>query len=335
MINRLKRRDWVLRWLGLFLRLGLGLGLLAVALYDVDFEVIGDTLARTNPLWLTITASTVVLGLAIKTVRWRLLLPPALRMRHWYDLGGALLMGQAGSILLPFRGGDVIRASVIAVGNATQFPVVLAGILIEKALDLCMLALASIIVLPLLPPPYASAGWVPILMTATGVIALSLGVVLGGRRTWKLMRRILLQLPGRLANLPVKWGDQIAEGLDGLRSPKHLLASLALSVLVWCIMLITNLAMFKTLDLDVPTQGGLLVLVLVHIGLIPALMPGNLGPFYFFARLSLSSFDLTAAETAGFAILLHALVTLPPLLGAGAYLSLRRWTGEQREVLGS
>lgn len=333
MINRLKRKDWVLRWLGLFLRLGLGLGLLAVALYGVDLEVITQTISSADPIWLTITAMTVVLGLVLKTVRWRLLLPPVLRTRRGHDLFGALLMGQSASILLPFRGGDVVRAGVIAFGNATQFPVVLAGILVEKALDLWMLTLCTLIVLPLLPATYAAKGWVPISMTATVLMALSMGVLFGGGRMWTFVRRIFLRLPARLVSFPVKWGDQIVAGLDGLRSPAHLLGSMTFSIVIWCVMFTTNLAMFKTLSLQLPFQAGLLVLVLVHIGLIPALMPGNIGPFYFFASLSLTPFVVAAGETVGFAVLLHAIVTLPPLLGAAVYLGLRRKMSENQKAL--
>jgi uncharacterized membrane protein YbhN (UPF0104 family) len=166
-------------------------------------------------------------------------------------------------------------------------------------------------------------------------MALSLGVLLGGRRSWKMMRRLLTRFPTKLFNLPVKWGDQIVDGLDGLRSPKHLLGSMGLSVIIWGVMLTTNLAMFRTLSLQLPIQAGLLVLVLVHVGLIPALMPGNIGPFYFFARLSLTPFAIATGETVGFAVLLHAVVTLPPLLGAAVYLGLRRKTNQRQEVMQS
>jgi uncharacterized membrane protein YbhN (UPF0104 family) len=306
-----------------------------VALYGVDLEVIRVTIANADPIWLTITAITFVLGLILKTVRWKLLLPPVLRSSRWQDLFGALLMGQSASILLPFRGGDVVRAGVIAFDNAPQFPVVLAGILVEKSLDLWMLTLTTLIVVPLLPAPYAAKGWIPILMSAAGLMALSLGVLLGGRRSWKMMRRLLTRFPTKLFNLPVKWGDQIVDGLDGLRSPKHLLGSMGLSVIIWGVMLTTNLAMFRTLSLQLPIQAGLLVLVLVHVGLIPALMPGNIGPFYFFARLSLTPFAIATGETVGFAVLLHAVVTLPPLLGAAVYLGLRRKTNQRQEAMQS
>jgi uncharacterized membrane protein YbhN (UPF0104 family) len=64
------------------------------------------------------------------------------------------------------------------------------------------------------------------------------------------------------------------------------------------------------------TAAGL-VLVLVYIGLIPALMPGNLGPFYFFASFALLPFGTDRDQAVTYAVILHAIVTLPALLAGG------------------
>lgn len=57
------------------------------------------------------------------------------------------------------------------------------------------------------------------------------------------------------------------------------------------------------------------MLTLVYVGLFPALMPGNIGPFYFFARLALLPFGIIQDQAIIFAVILHAIVTLPALLG--------------------
>jgi hypothetical protein len=80
-------------------------------------------------------------------------------------------------------------------------------------------------------------------------------------------------------------------------------------------MWLTNLMLFTSLGLPLGATAGGLVLVLVYIGLLPALMPGNIGPFYFFASLALVPFGILHETAITYAILLHALVTLPPLLG--------------------
>ena len=85
--------------------------------------------------------------------------------------------------------------------------------------------------------------------------------------------------------------------------------------MIWGLMWSTNLLLFKSLGLYLGGTAGGLVLVLVYIGLFPALMPGNIGPFYFFARLALLPIGIIQDQAVVFAVLLHAIVTLPPLLG--------------------
>ncbi len=86
-----------------------------------------------------------------------------------------------------------------------------------------------------------------------------------------------------------------------------------LTVFIWGVMWLTNLLLFNSLGLHLSGTAGGLVLVLVYIGLLPALMPGNIGPFYFFASLALLPFGIIQDQALVFAVILHALVTLSPL----------------------
>jgi hypothetical protein len=110
-----------------------------------------------------------------------------------------------------------------------------------------------------------------------------------------------------------------------LRSMRVVVPALALTGLVWLVMLATNLLVLRSLGLDADARAGGLVLALVYLGVAPALMPGNFGPFYFFAMLGLTPFGIPEAERGAFAVLLHALVTLPPLVLAGGFVAASRW----------
>ena len=122
----------------------------------------------------------------------------------------------------------------------------------------------------------------------------------------------------------ITFGDRFAEGMELLRRGGRIGSVLGLTLLIWAIMFLTNLTLALGLDLEVPAAAGLLVLVLVYLGVIPGLMPGQVGPFYFFARYSLEQFGVDTAASMVFAVLLHAVVVLTPMLGAGAYLVVSR-----------
>ena len=62
------------------------------------------------------------------------------------------------------------------------------------------------------------------------------------------------------------------------------------------------------------------MLIFVYIGVLPALMPGNIGPFTYFAQLALLPFAVELSSAVAFAVLLYVIVNLPPLIIAGVML---------------
>jgi hypothetical protein len=110
------------------------------------------------------------------------------------------------------------------------------------------------------------------------------------------------------------WIDQWVEASQWLRNPRKIYPGILMTLLIWVIMWITNLLMFKCLGIPLGITAAGLVLILVYIGLLPALMPGNIGPFYFFASLGLLPFGIIHDQAFAFAVVLHAVVTLPSLV---------------------
>jgi predicted anti-sigma-YlaC factor YlaD len=82
-------------------------------------------------------------------------------------------------------------------------------------------------------------------------------------------------------------------------------------------MALTNRLVFQTLALDLGWDAAILVLILVYLGILPALMPGNVGPFTYFAQLALLPFAVNNNLAVAFAVILFVIVTIPPLLISG------------------
>ena len=88
--------------------LALAVGLLALFLQNVDLRRVAAEIARARPGWLALSLASMVLNLAIRSLRWQYLLEP---------LGGAAFgnafrataVGFAASAVLPARAGEVIR----------------------------------------------------------------------------------------------------------------------------------------------------------------------------------------------------------------------------------
>jgi uncharacterized membrane protein YbhN (UPF0104 family) len=324
--SRLRRNLFIL------LRIGLGLMLLTAAFYGVDLQALGDTVVALRFPWVALTLLAFFATFAFKAMRWRLLLPTDSGFWRWSDVVGSLLIGQAGSILLPFRAGSVLRAGSLAVEQSSRFPALMAGVVVEKALDVIMLTAAAVLVIPAISGVMTYSGLTGLILGAFIALFFAFSISISAARIWAFFRRMLQRIPAAFIEKWIVWGDQGAQALrSSLRDPRRLFGALTLSIVIWMLMFLTNLALFQAIELQVGYASGLVVLVLIHIGLLPNLMPGSIGPFYLATRLALSTTSTSPADALGFAVLLHAIVTLPPLAGAGLYLLLRQKSGQMNQ----
>jgi uncharacterized membrane protein YbhN (UPF0104 family) len=99
-----------------------------------------------------------------------------------------------------------------------------------------------------------------------------------------------------------------------LRKPAKVSPVILLSICIWLIMGLTNGLLFASLGLSLHWQAAGLVMILVYFGVLPALMPGNIGPFTYFAQLALLPFSVEASTALAFAVILYVMVNLPMLL---------------------
>jgi uncharacterized membrane protein YbhN (UPF0104 family) len=286
-----------------------GLALLVLAVRGIQFDNLVNGIRSSNLTWLSLTLSVVLLGLALKLWRWFILVRD---YRIQASLGrcfSAYFVGQAANIVLPFRGGEVIRLGYF-VEEKEIIPAAASTIILEKYLDLLALTVSCILVslkLSLDNVLNLRGFLLPVTLLTTMILTLA---VLCGPSLWEKIRG-RTRLPQGL----VVWLDRWVQASRWLRNPAQLIPVVLLTGLIWGIMWLTNLLLFRSLGLHLSGIAGGLVLVLVYIGLLPALMPGNIGPFYFFASLALLPFGILHETAVSYAILLHALVTLPPLLG--------------------
>lgn len=289
----------------------LGVGLLILSVWGIRWESLASGIRSADAGWIVIAVCAVLVGLALKLWRWVIFVRNYQIKASYWRLFSAYFLGQAVNIVLPFRGGELVRLGYFA-GEPKLLPDVISSIALEKYLDLLGLTVCAILVSLQfsLENILNVRGW---LLPLTGLLTLCfLAAVVFGPSLWGTLRT-WRRLPIRLADGVERW-IQVSRWL---RNPRQVLPGVWLTGLIWGVMWVTNVFLFKGLRLPLGGTAAGLVLILVYIGLLPALMPGNIGPFYFFARLALLPFGVLSDQALVFAVLLHFIVTLPALL-AGA-----------------
>lgn len=306
-------------WLTL-IKIVVGIGLLVLSLWGIEWAQLVDAFSGTKPIWLLAVFASMLMGLLLKIFRWHILMNKYGLTIPFRLASEAYFLGQVVNILLPARGGDVVRLGVVSAHEPAVIPRVTATIALEKFIDLIALALVALGVATYLPPNAAEwlrTGLLPI--SGLAVFGLTV-VIIFGPLLWE-------QLEHRLAKFTHPWvvrgvslADKFVQSSLWLRNISNLLPLLIVTVFVWAFMLLNSLILFQALSLGVPVTAAGLVLVLGYIRSSLQLPPGSVGPFYFFAQLGVTTFGAASESALAFAILLHALVTLTPIIASGVLL---------------
>ena len=306
-----------LKFILIIIRILAGLALLILAVQGIQYKNLAAGISSANIVWLAPVFFSVLTGLFLKLWRWAIFLKNYRIQTSMARVFSAYFAGQAVNILLPLRSGELVRVGYFA-DQTKILPEIVTTIALEKYLDLIALVLCCILVSfklsldnilnlrgILLP--------VSVILTLVLLVAIFLGPTL-----WQKIRDRNL-LPERLT----VWLDRWLQASQWLRNPRRVFPGVLLTLLIWGIMWLTNLLLFHSLGMPLGGTASGLVLISVYVGLLPALMPGNIGPFYFFASMALIPFGIIHDQALTFAVILHAIVTLPALLGGAIGLLIR------------
>ena len=289
----------------------LGILLLYFSIRSVDWLVFRNALMTVSPGWFLAGLLSVLFSLGLKISRWALLLKYFQIRLPWLKLITAFFMGQAANILFVFRAGELVRIG--SAHQAGQDDVVehAGAIALEKYLDLVMFVVSLLIVSTTLPDVVSrKIGAYQNLVVIASILLLI--AILLGPWTWKRIFSRSMQ-GGWFGKLFARVNTFI-EASMWLRHPGKFLSVVSMSMMIWLVMGVTNWLLFKSLGLSLGWQAAGLVVVLVYVGVLPALMPGNLGPFTYFAQLALLPFAVESSAALAFAVILYAVVNLPVLL---------------------
>jgi uncharacterized protein (TIRG00374 family) len=325
MIDRFKR------WLP-WLKTVLGVVLLLVVILQVDWGDLVGYLRDADPAWMIVGVAVVLVGLLVKAVRWGVLL-------HSFNVNvappkvlEAYLTGQALNILLPARGGEFVRFGLVSADEPHLSPEIASSIVMEKSLDVIALGALVCFLLLALPANTGTEALGTIIPRLGGLFIGLLVLIFVFVMIWP---KVYSRLRGELKGWPNRLLEAFQRGvsiwLRWIRQPKKTIPAVALTLVNWILMWITNLVIFRAVGLTAGGVAAALVLALVMIGLMPAWMPGNIAPFYFFATLGLLPFNIPLDLGLAFAVVLHAVVTLPVLLLGGLILLFHGGNIRQRQ----
>lgn len=288
--------------------------------------------AGAAPSWIAAGLLAFAAGYACRVERWRVMLRRSNAALRWLDCAGPLLGSFAANNVLPFRAGDIMRALAFDGRLRVESGVVAGTLFVERLLDLVSLLLLLAVALAITgldvhrlmgigsAALMAAAAVILVLLLrpgllrpiAAGGVTLALRVTPGrGEKLRMAMERCMTTL-ARLAKGDTMW------------------RLVAWSAAAWlsegCVFWFTALALSS---IEAPAAGWIALPVGTLATLVPG-TPGYVGTFDYFTVRAMCALGNATAPATAYALLVHALLWLPPTLIGGAYLLLHRARGIPR-----
>jgi uncharacterized protein (TIRG00374 family) len=293
-----------------------GVALLALALYGIDIDEVGEHIGRADARLLAVGGLLYLVAYLVRSVRWRLILSPvaSVSVRDSFFM---LMAGYFLNYVIPIRAGEIAKSFFLKrlrdVPIATSLPTVYVDKLFE---------LLSIVFVVLAIPILSINVRGPLAVLIYSVLAIFLAavaiLVLAFRRgdaATKLLCGMFAWLPPRPRAKMTRWIALFVEGMGVARENVRMLVPLVgLTVLAVMIDAAYFLMMFRAFDIDVPYLPVLFGYTLLTLSYILPTPPAQIGYNEFVIRLifagGIGVAAIPKAEVLAVIIVAHALTGL-------------------------
>lgn len=298
----------------LVLTIAASLALVGIAFRNVQLDDFALALARLDVGLLLLATALYFVDLALRAVRWKMLIGGAARVALWQAYVG-LIVGYAANNLLPARVGELARALAAGRLSGARPATLLGTIVVERVLDgLTVVGLLALL-LALLP----AADWVRTAIVAGGIVfglllALLVAAVAARARLTTLTHRLLTPLPPAMRQQALSIVDAGLGGIAASLAPGTALLAVLLSVVIWLIGAAIYLAVATAFGVSLPLWWWVIAICLVNLATSLPLAPAGLGAFELALVALLTLAGVPEATGAPLTLALHSVLFLPVVI---------------------
>lgn len=290
--------------------------LLVFAFRGVDWAALLGTLTRVRPEVYALALLIVTGSLALRALRWRVLLSAEARIPpltvYW-----ATVLGYLGNNFLPFRAGELVRAAVISRRAPVSMTFALATTLVERVLDVLALVLISLLVfatLPAVPDSLRASVQLTAVLGLAGVLVL-LFLPRLERQLRRLVRRFARSEALRERALTLM--ERFLFGMRAFQHPVRASLFLALTGLIWANDALAAITVANAFGLHLQLFQALLLLAALGLSSAAPSTPGYVGIYQAVAVTVLAPFGFSRNDALAFILAFQAANYLCVLVWGG------------------
>ncbi len=237
------------------------------------------SLAHANWGGFLLVCALTIFGFWVRAIRWRYFIRDA-RPLTTLSLFSATMIGFMANNVLPFRLGEFVRPWALARKERMSNSMLLATIVVERAVD--MLTLLAIFGFALIVHPIgeSTAAGRMVQQGARLMIVLSAGLtvfVVAAERNRSLALALLKPVPAGARPRAEQLLERFLDGFAIFRDPLRLLKVFALSVAMFLCFAFALGVTGWSMHIDLPWYSGLVMLVVTAIGIMVPAAPGYVG----------------------------------------------------------
>ncbi len=294
------------------LRIGLSLVALGLLFREVGGRDLFETIRSADLALLFFAWLLFLLGIVVRTFRWRALLRGLeLRPPFWQLLRLYLVGGFFNSFLPSGFGGDVVRVVELAQGAETSAAV--GTVFVDRLTGILSLMAMGLLALPFAPGIDARVGWGFAILFVAGLVAGLL--LLEGR----LLRGLTARLPGQLSLVGQGKLAQVYDAVTGCG-----FRAIALALGISTLFNLLNVAVYWLCGIAVGIDVGLgfyfVSTTMLSLTLLIPISVGGLGLRDLVAQPLFASAGASAGAVAAMTLSVYAVTALAGLVGGLVYL---------------
>jgi glycosyltransferase 2 family protein len=289
------------------LTLGIG-AVIAIALhFDISwhqaFGLLRDV--RPEPIIFAVFGAVVILGL--QSLRWWLVMRPVLRLRYMWAFK-AMMVGFLFNVLLPARGGDLLRVQYLGRSAAVSRAKLLGTEIVDFWGDKWGWVAAFPVVCFAGTPPV----WLFRTLLIIGGVVVGVGILLG-------------LMASRLVRRGPQWLINMSDGFAANHWRRLLLVETFIAPLPWLWETAVIMVASHAFCFELTLMQSFATLTAFNVAMaVPS--PANVGSFEAGGTLALIAFGVTKDRALSFIFLYHLTQLIPGIIGGTLVLMLERET---------
>jgi uncharacterized protein (TIRG00374 family) len=256
-------------WLYPIIALIVGIILLAGTFSFTGFSNIFEILSRINPVYVIVACMAIFMSFILRTWRWSVLLRSSGHRIQSESGFKCIMFGWFINYILPLRIGDLARAVTLKSTESIPLSVSLFTIVIERAMDMLMLALLLSAAVLLI-----SSGNIILLEVAAVSLLVSIGLLVATGLLYKFDKHLSSQLGNRFGNISEALTIFKGGAREFWKNPEAVTLCLLISLPVWiCDLLclyVSAIAIGHDLSYGLITIAGITAFISQALPITPA-----------------------------------------------------------------